>query len=162
MTIEIRALSFHSDIAQELCAEVQEEYKKRYSSDGDATVIATDDFDPPQGAFFVAFRDDEPIGCGGWRSAGAKAEMKRVYVRDTARRQGLARLIVRQLEESATKAGKVRLVLNTGPSQPEAVALYRDMGYDPEPPFGYYAHVSEAIFMGKDLVKQSQLGSVPQ
>jgi hypothetical protein len=43
------------------------------------------------------------------------------------------------------------LVLNTGPSQPEAIALYESAGYRPVPGFGHYACHEDAVFFGKKL-----------
>jgi hypothetical protein len=41
------------------------------------------------------------------------------------------------------------VVLNTGPEQPEALALYAALGYGPVPGFGVYACVPDAVFLGK-------------
>jgi ribosomal protein S18 acetylase RimI-like enzyme len=56
-----------------------------------------------------------------------------------------------ELERTAAEAGIVELVLNTGPSQPEAVALYERSGYRPVPAFGHYACHPNALFFGKTL-----------
>ncbi|WP_026923362.1 GNAT family N-acetyltransferase [Glycomyces arizonensis] len=139
-------------MAQELCAEIQVEYVRRYG-DGDQTPLETDDFDPPNGDFFVAFdADGEPAGCGGWRAhEDDDAEMKRVYVRETSRRRGLARLLVAAVEASAAEAGRKRVVLETGPRQPEAIAMYEALGYRPVTPFGYYARTDGSLHLGKEL-----------
>lgn len=152
---------FDSPVAQLLCAEIQEEYVRRYGG-GDETQLGEDDFHPPNGDFIVAFDEaGEPAGCGGWRSheddagvkdAGVKdAEMKRVYVREHARRQGLASLLVAAVEASAAEAGCKRVILETGPRQPEAVAMYGALGYVPVTPFGFYACTDGSIHLGKEL-----------
>ena len=143
---------FGSPVAQALCAELHEEYVRRYG-DGDATVIGEDDFDPPGGDFLVAFDEDgEPAGCGGWRARGSgDAEMKRIYVREGYRRRGLARRIVAAVEHSASQAGRKRMVLETGPRQPEAIAMYRGLGYGPVRPFGHYAEADGALHLGREL-----------
>lgn len=143
---------FDSPVAQTLCAEIQEEYVRRYGA-GDETELATDDFDPPNGDFIVAFDEDgEPLGCGGWRAHGDHdAEMKRVYVRESARRRGLARLLVAAVEDSAAQAGRKRLVLETGPRQPEAISMYEALGYVPVTPFGYYACADGSLHLGREL-----------
>jgi GNAT superfamily N-acetyltransferase len=147
---------FDSPVAQTLCAEIQEEYVRRYGG-GDETQLGEDDFHPPNGDFIVAFDEaGEPVGCGGWRSHGGDggsrdAEMKRVYVREHARRRGLASLLVAAVEASAAEAGCKRVILETGPRQPEAVAMYGVLGYAPVTPFGHYACTEGSIHLGKEL-----------
>jgi GNAT superfamily N-acetyltransferase len=74
-----------------------------------------------------------------------------MYVARAARRRGLARQLLAELERTAAAAGVSRLLLNTGPEQPEAVALYERAGYRPVPGFGHYACHPDALFYGKDL-----------
>lgn len=139
-------------MAQALCTELHGEYVRRYGG-GDDTRVELDDFTPPNGDFIVAFdAEGTAVGCGGWRSReGDEAEMKRVYVRETVRRRGLARLLVAAVEVSAAEAGRKRLILETGPRQPEAVAMYRALGYRPVAPFGHYADAAGALHLGKEL-----------
>lgn len=143
---------FASPVAQTLCAEIQQEYVRRYGG-GDETELGDDDFDPPNGDFFVAYGEDgDPLGCGGWRAHGDDdAEMKRVYVRESARRRGLARLLVAAVEDSAAQAGRKRVILETGPRQPEALGMYETLGYVPVRPFGFYACTEGSIHLGKEL-----------
>jgi GNAT superfamily N-acetyltransferase len=110
-------------------------------------------FDPPRGLFFVAYdAAGRPVGSGGWRAwdgAGARsegyadgdAEIKRMFVVGEARGRGLSRLILARLEETARAAGRVRMVLETGTQQPEAMSLYASSGYVEVPEgqkFGLY------------------------
>ncbi|MCD0443570.1 GNAT family N-acetyltransferase [Glycomyces sp. A-F 0318] len=149
---------FDSPVAQLLCAEIQAEYVRRYG-DGDQTVLEAGDFDPPNGDFLVAYDESgEPLGCGGWRAHEEDAEMKRVYVREHARRRGLARRLVAAVEASAAAAGRRRVILETGPRQPEAVAMYGAMGYLPVTPFGHYAAADGSIHLGKELRSERTAG----
>lgn len=143
---------YSSPAARLLCEEVQAEYVVRYGS-GDMTEMSDADFEPPNGEFLVVFDEaGEPVGCGGWRAHGdGDAEMKRVYVRAAARRQGLAKRIVAAVEESAAAAGRKRVILETGPRQPEAVAMYGLLGYTPVDAFGYYSAEDGSIHLGKEL-----------
>lgn len=139
-----------------LCAEIQQEYVRRYGG-GDETQLGEDDFHPPNGDFIVAFDEaGEPVGCGGWRTHEDDAEMKRVYVREHARRRGLASLLVAAVEASAAEAGRKRVILETGPLQPEAVAMYGVLGYAPVTPFGHYAETEGSIHLGKELGSSQQ------
>ncbi|SDL09724.1 Acetyltransferase (GNAT) family protein [Glycomyces sambucus] len=151
MQFTLSRTPYGSPVARALCDEVQAEYVQRYGS-GDMTELADADFAPPNGDFLVAYGEDgEPAGCGGWRSHGEDAEMKRVFVRASARRQGLAKRIVAAVEASAAEAGRKRVILETGPRQPEAVAMYELLGYTPVPGFGYYSAEDGSIHLGKEL-----------
>lgn len=134
-----------------LVAEVQAEYVVRYGGQ-DAAAVDPDDFAPPSGLFLVGLLDGTPVACGGWRRIGTdEAEIKRMYVIAAARRRGLARRLLTELEQTARAAGITRLVLNTGTEQPEAVALYEASGYQPVTGYGYYACHARALFYGKQL-----------
>ena len=147
----LRPLPYDHPVAQNLVEQVQEEYVQRYGG-RDAAVVETGEFLPPRGIFLVAEVDGEPVGCGAWRvlSPGV-AEIKRVYVVPGFRRRGLAQAIVAALEAGAAGAGHGRVVLNTGQEQPEALALYADLGYGPIEGYGLYACSPGAVFLGKDL-----------
>ncbi len=134
---------------------VQAEYRERYDGDGDDTPLDPGMFDPPGGLFLVAYDEaGRPLATGGWRGhedaaaegyADGDAEIKRMFVVREARGRGLARLILRQLEDSARGAGRTRMVLETGLKQPEAMSLYLSSGYAMVPEdqkFGYYRHES--------------------
>ncbi len=143
---------FTDRVAQELCAELDGEYVSRYGH-GDETGIGDGDFHPPNGDFLVAYdAGGEPAGCGGWRARDEDdAEMKRIFVRGHYRRRGLARLIVAAVERSAAESGRKRIVLETGPRQPEAIAMYRAIGYREVEPFGFYACADGSLHLGREL-----------
>lgn len=134
-----------------MVAEVQAEYVELYGGP-DAAAVDPAEFAPPAGLFLVGLLDGAAVAMGGWRRlSGAEAEIKRMYVARAARRRGLARQLLAELERTAAAAGVSRLLLNTGPEQPEAVALYERAGYRPVPGFGHYACHPDALFYGKDL-----------
>jgi len=128
-----------------------QEYVQRYGGP-DGAVVTPGEFAPPNGVFLVAEVDGVPAGSAAWRLLGdGRAEMKRVYVEPAFRRRGLAQVLVDALEADAAAAGVRSLELNTGPEQPEALALYAALGYTPVPGFGVYAGYPDAVFLGKDL-----------
>ncbi|MEV6613571.1 GNAT family N-acetyltransferase [Streptomyces sp. NPDC051051] len=145
--MNIRRVAFDHPDAVKLNDEVQAEYHERYGDGGDATVLAPADFDPPRGVYLIAYDElDRPVATGGWRSQDENgegnrdgdAELKRMFVVRQARGRGLARRILAELEEDARAAGRLRMVLETGTQQPEAIALYTSSGYEPCAKFGYY------------------------
>ncbi|MEV6055513.1 GNAT family N-acetyltransferase [Streptomyces sp. NPDC052107] len=156
----IRRVRFDHPDAVKLNDEVQAEYAERYGDDGDATVLDTTDFDPPRGVYLIAYDEfDRPVATGGWRSQDRNgegnedgdAELKRMFVIAELRGRGLARRILAALEEDARMAGRVRMVLETGTKQPEAIALYTASGYEPCTKFGYYRHHEESRCFAKKL-----------
>ena len=146
--IEVRTYDHPDAVA--LIADVQQEYVVRYGAQ-DLTPVDPAEFSPPKGLFLVAYVDDAPAACGGWRAHDADVELKRMYVRPSFRGRGLARAVLAELERTAAEAGFSRLILETGSKQPEAIALYISAGYAPVPSFGYYANEPEAVHLGKEL-----------
>jgi GNAT superfamily N-acetyltransferase len=150
--VGLRAVPYDDPVAVDLVDRVQQEYVARYGGPDEAAV-EPDEFVPPGGLFLVAEVGGEPAGCGAWRVyPPGGVEIKRVYVAPEFRRRGLAQLIVAALESSASAAGHPNVVLNTGDRQPEAIALYTDLGYSPVQGYGVYACSPGAVFLGKDLV----------
>ncbi|MEU6592656.1 GNAT family N-acetyltransferase [Streptomyces sp. NPDC046881] len=156
----IRRVRFDHPDALKLNDEVQAEYHVRYGDGGDATVLDAAEFDPPRGVYLIAYdEDDRPVATGGWRSQDRNeegnedgdAELKRMFVVEQMRGRGLARRILAALEEDARAAGRVRMVLETGTKQPEAIALYTSSGYEPCTKFGYYRHHEESLCYAKPL-----------
>jgi GNAT superfamily N-acetyltransferase len=85
---------------------------------------------PPGGTFLVGYRDGEAV-CGGgikWLPDGT-CEIKRMYVVPGARGQGVARALLRALEDAARGLGYDVVRLDTGPRQPHARGLYESEGY---------------------------------
>jgi GNAT superfamily N-acetyltransferase len=168
----IRQVGYDHPDARRLIAEVQAEYVQRYGGPDSAPVDPLE-FAPPQGLFAVGYLDGEPVAMGGWRRqddehpqtswAAPAVEIKRMYVAASARGRGYARLTLAHLEETARQSGVRWVLLETGQRQPEAVQLYQSCGYQPVPPFGYYADRELAIHLGKDLLSTaSQPAATPQ
>lgn len=158
--MNIRRVRFDHPDAVKLNDEVQAEYHQRYGDGGDATVLDATDFDPPRGVYLIAYDEhDRPVATGGWRSQDANgegnedgdAELKRMFVVAGMRGLGLARRILAELEEDARMAGRVRMVLETGTKQPEAITLYTSSGYEPCVKFGYYRHYEDSRCYAKRL-----------
>ncbi len=153
MEHDLRVAAYDSADAQLLTAEVQAIYRARYGGEGDTAPIDTTEFDGPSGRFFMIYVDDVPAAMGGWRwhGDGGDAEIKRMYVRESFQRRGLARIILAELERTASAAGVRRLILETGLEQPEGIALYRSAGYVDIPAFGFYADDELSVHLGKVL-----------
>ncbi|MFN8109619.1 MAG: GNAT family N-acetyltransferase [Thermoleophilia bacterium] len=78
-------------------------------------------------------------------------EIKRVFTDPPFRGRGLSKALMARLEEAAGERGAVVARLETGVSQPEALGLYRALGYTARGPFGAYAADPLSVFMEKPL-----------
>lgn len=108
----------------------------------------------PHVEFFGAFASGQLAACGGYKRMqddGHYGEIKRLFVDPAFRGLGLARLIMDHIEQHARRAGLGVLRLETGVYQPEALGLYRDLGYAPRAAFGAYRPDPLSIFMEKTL-----------
>lgn len=97
----------------------------------------------PRGLFVVARLHGEPVGCAGLKlSAGAPAEIKRLWVSPGARGLGLGRRLLSELEERTARHGSDLVRLDTNRALEAATRLYRTSGYTEVPAFNDepYAH----------------------
>ena len=92
----------------------------------------------PEVAFFIAYRKGEPVGCGGIAFENDLAELKRMYVRPSARGTGVADAVLVRLSEEARSRGFTRVVLETGDAQAAALRFYQRNGFARCPAFGQY------------------------
>ena len=106
-------------------------------------------------AFVIAWQGGQPVGCGAIRpfvpETTGVGEVKRIFVEPAARRQGIARRILNELEETAVHFGYTILRLETGTLQPEAVRLYETSGYYRIAPYGPYADHPLCVCFEKKL-----------
>ncbi len=111
------------------------------------------DFDAlaaPNVIFAVARAEDGlAVACGAMVLGPQHGELKRMFVLPQARGQGIGRAILAFLEAEASAQGCRLFALETGVSQPEALALYAGAGYVRGGPFGDYAPDPLSVFMTK-------------
>jgi GNAT superfamily N-acetyltransferase len=153
LALEIRREDLLSADAQRLILALNAELEARYPEEG-ANFFRLDanEVSEGRGGFFVAYIEGEPVGCGAVRRTDrGVAEIKRMYVAPHARGRGVGKQIVRKLESVARELGVTRLVLETGPRQPEAIAVYRNTGFVEIPLFGEYVGSKFSVCMAKDL-----------
>jgi GNAT superfamily N-acetyltransferase len=149
--LQVRPAPMDGPDATVLLAELDEDLTGRYGG-GDPVRADPSEFTPPGGYFAVALVDGRPQACAGYRRLDERtAELKRMYVRPPARGRGVARLLLAELERAAAAAGYAQLWLETGLSQPEAMALYESAGYRRIPAFGQYAGFSDQRCFAKSL-----------
>jgi putative acetyltransferase len=82
------------------------------------------------GGFWVALREAKLVGMFGLERATPDAmELRRMYVDPSARRSGIARLMLGFAEAECRRLNVRRLALSTSELQPAALELYRHAGY---------------------------------
>lgn len=125
-------------LAQPLVEQLTWEYATRYGSQfgeppgAEMSRYPAELFAPPDGNFVLLLRDGRPIAGGAFKRYDERtAEMKRIWTHSDFRRQGLARLIVAEVEAQAVRQGYGKIYLTTGFRQPEAKGLYLETGYTP-------------------------------
>ncbi len=138
--LTIERVDLGSDIAQALIRELNADIEARYREDADNYFTLTEeDVRPDHGGFFVAYLDGLPAGCGACRTLDdGSVELKRMYSRPAARGNGIGAALVSHLCGVARDLGRGRVVLETGPEQPEAIHVYEKAGFTPIPHFGQY------------------------
>jgi ribosomal protein S18 acetylase RimI-like enzyme len=83
-----------------------------------------------RGEFLVAQLNGHVVGMGGYLpGADACAEVLRVRVHPAARRRGIGRALMAELERRAASDGLRSTHLDTATNQPDAMAFYQGLGY---------------------------------
>ncbi|SFU07793.1 Acetyltransferase (GNAT) family protein [Geodermatophilus amargosae] len=137
------AASWDDEEVQRLTTAQQAELRARYEGD-------TEPGTPPSAvdvSVVLVARDPAgtAVGCGALRALGdGAAEVKRMYVVPEACGRGVSKVLLAGLEDAARSRGWTVLRLETGPRQPEAIALYEGAGYRPIPAFGGYVDEPDA------------------
>ncbi len=122
-----------------------EELNQRFEAGFDprkSVLGSLDEFSPPEGSFLVVRMDGEPVGCGGLTPLGEAAYLKRMWIAPNVRGLGLAKRLLRALEDKAGELGYRVVCLETNEALGEAQQLYRSAGYAEVEPFNdeHYAH----------------------
>jgi GNAT superfamily N-acetyltransferase len=153
--VTVIAESIDSNGALAILYAASDELQQRYGGSDNAH-LDVDELRPPRGLFLVARRERHLVGGVGLRSISDPtlhfAEVKRLWVRPDLRREGIGLTLMNEVETSARELGYVTLFLETGPAQPEALAMYESTGWtkiEQYPP-GAFIHPNSHRFK-KDL-----------
>ncbi|ADX72891.1 acetyltransferase [Pseudarthrobacter phenanthrenivorans Sphe3] len=131
-----RAVELRGALSTELLARYATKEFPRLSSVSRAAL----DVPPEQilATVLVLNPEGTALGHASLRRLGDEFEVKRVIVLPEARGKGAATVLMSAVERLAVEAGASRLILQTGDKQPEAVELYRKLGYTPIPIYPPY------------------------
>lgn len=142
VSLTLTEAAYDAPEVQALVQELDADLDARYPGEGIPPPLhLPEHYAPPSGAFLVARVDGTPAGCGGFREGPSAlcAEVKRMYVAPAGRGRGVGRAVLTRLQALARERGYVRMVLETGVNQPEAIGLYESAGWRPVPLFGHYS-----------------------
>jgi GNAT superfamily N-acetyltransferase len=150
-TLTIESMNVRLPEAMQLIARLTAELAQRYHDDGTGN-FNFEDVEIPRSGFLVARWNGQAVACGALRPLSESvAEIKRMYVEPTFRGRGIGKRILAALEAAARKADYKIVRLETGTSQPEALALYEGAGYHRITNYGFYRHDPRSVCFEKDL-----------
>jgi putative acetyltransferase len=153
VSLELAAAPTHD--VRALVAELEDELAQDYPPE-QRHGLALDALFQPHIRFFVARQGGAALACGGVALLGGFAEVKRMYVRPSARGLGLADALMARIAETALAEGRTILRLETGNRALAAIGFYRRSGFAPCPPFAPYTQmpphsIATSIFLEKRL-----------
>jgi len=105
-------------------------------------------------AFFAGYVGEQLVACGAVKLVEddtTYGEIKRLFVDEKQRGRRLAIAVMQHLEDYLTNIGVKIARLEAGPMQPEALTLYRKLGYIERGPFGTYRPDPLSVIMEKNL-----------
>lgn len=118
---------------------------------GSCYLLDVSELEAPGVDVFVARVDGEALGMAALVPYPEYGELKRLFVEDRARGQGLAGQLLVAVENRAREQGLTLMRLETGPKSFAAIALYEKHGYSRIPNFGPYVGDEHSYCMEKAL-----------
>jgi len=154
-SITVEAVRTATDDLRDLIAELDQTLAQDYAPE-QRHGLPLDAILQPHVRFFVARLDGNAVGCGGVALFATFGEVKRMYVRESARGRGIARALLSRIETETRKGGLDVLRLETGDRQLDATRLYERAGFIHCDAFGDYASMTPqalatSIFFEKRL-----------
>lgn len=108
-------------------------------------------YGPPSGAALLAGSAGDYVGCVGVRRFDERTcEMKRLYVRPSARGRGLGSRLAADAEAAAKELGYRRVVLDTLSTMSAAIRVYESLGFERVEPY-YHNPLPTATYFSKRI-----------
>lgn len=153
--VEIELVATATRDVRELIGELDQTLAAEYTPEQRHGLTLSTLFEPHI-RFFVARLNGAAAGCGGVALFDNFAEVKRMYVRETARGRGVAQALLARIESEASAARLFVLRLETGGRQAAALRLYTLAGFRPCAAFGDYVTmqpeaIATSVFLEKRL-----------
>ncbi|MEM8980403.1 MAG: GNAT family N-acetyltransferase [Pseudomonadota bacterium] len=102
--------------------------------------------------FYLGTLDGTPAAIGGYKAHKNYADLKRIFVADTARGLGLGPALMAHLEREAGFESLPLMKLETGIHSPAAIKFYTRLGYRPCEKYGDFLGHPISVFMEKPLI----------
>lgn len=100
----------------------------------------------------LAYENKVLIGCGCFKKFDENTlELKRMFIEPAFRGRGVASAIVKELEKWGVELGFTFGFLETGKGQPQAIRLYKKLGYQLIPAQEQYQPSDYSVCMRKEL-----------
>jgi putative acetyltransferase len=100
----------------------------------------------------VCYQNEAEIGCGAFKEYDSDTvEIKRMFVHPDYRGKGIASMVLIALETWASEFNYTNCVLETGKNNPNAIALYRKLGYEIIPNYAQYENIETSVCLKKYL-----------
>lgn len=114
------------------------------------------DYAPPGGDLYIARQGDETAGMVAFRAGpNGRAEMKRLFVRPSARGGGVGRVLVQHVIDGARTAGYTHMVLDTLPIMQDAQHMYERFGFRDIAPY-YDSPIAGTRYLELDLTTRRE------
>jgi GNAT superfamily N-acetyltransferase len=105
----------------------------------------------------LAHENGKAVGCGAIKEfEPGVMEVKRMYTDVSARKKGIASMILEELEKWAAELGYHKCILETGIKQTEAIGLYPRNGYHRIENYGQYAGVEKSLCFEKKIAAEQR------
>ena len=138
--------------AKDLINELDEYQNKLYPS-GSCHLDPIETLQKENVKFYGVIQNDAIIAIGSVKLLNGYGELKRIYVPPAQRGRGLAKKIIKQLEDVMIQNKLYIIKLETGPYSKDAIQLYEKLGYSECEHFGSYKKDPLSTFMTKELKK---------
>lgn len=109
------------------------------------------DLSAPNVTLLIARLDKRAVGCVALVDYTTYGEVKRLFVCERYRRQGVAQRLMVALEQLCRDIGLLRVKLETSPLLTDAQSFYTNLGYRERDRFGDYPVLDSSLFMEKHL-----------
>ena len=155
MSVEVRVSAPDHPAVKGLLEQLNTYLSERYPADANH-IDSPEELKKPNVVFIAAWSGNSALGCGAVKFLKDDVdygEIKRLFVADYARGKGVADKLMEYLERAAADRGVNVLRLEAGMEQPEAIALYRKLGFVERDVFAGYEdeNIELSVFMEKQL-----------
>lgn len=150
--IELKETTYHNQDFLSLCNEL--DYFLNQAIGGESKREKYKQFNHLDTMDYVAlaYDKDQAAGCGALRRYSTDAvELKRVFVREDYRGQGIGGMMLNHLITYARQAGYRELILETGAFLEASLRLYTRYGFHQIPNYGAYQDMPESLCMKLEL-----------